>query len=321
MTGIEFAVSGYSSHDCSDFASGLIMPDGTAHIFAQAQLGANPSCMCRGGSGELYIGCEMEDRAQIIVLELHKAGIRRVDTFSVPGQGLCHIHCTEQGLVGCCYKTGDVFQVSRKGKLHWHWTPPTGHAHCSAQLKDGTIYWVDLFLDSAFFAKPEDLERGTTPRRIAFPAGSGPRQLLPLDEKHMLVVMETASTLGLLCATDAGWALSCVQSTTALAGENYPGGCCFVPGIGAFVANRGKDTVSLFRVEGQTLVRAGEWPVGGRWPRWISFSGNILACTCQKSNEVILLRWQNQTLHLTGKLPMNSPSCILLDRLSIGGSL
>ena len=178
-----------------------------------------------------------------------------------------------------------------------------------------------LKADAVFFSSPNALARGAEPRRVLLPAGSGPRQLLRLDGERMLVVMENSGCVGLLCAAGESWELTSLLPATALAGENYPGGCCFVPGVGAFVANRGRDTVALFSVEGRSLVPAGEWPVGGRWPRWTAFSGGLLACACQKSGEVVFLRWRDGALRPAGRMPMASPSCILLDRLAIGGSL
>lgn len=321
MTGIAFAASGYSAPGRPDFTAGIVTPDGAARVLIQARVGADPSCMCRGGSGELYLGCEMEHGAQIVVLDIRGAAVRRAGAFAVPGRGLCHIRWTGQGLVGCCYGSGDVFQTDGQGNLQWHWAPAAGHAHCSALLADGSVCWADLMADAVFFSSPKALARGAEPRRVLLPAGSGPRQLLRLDGERMLVVMENSGCVGLLCAAGESWELTSLLPSTALVGENYPGGCCFVPGVGAFVANRGRDTVALFSVEGRSLVPAGEWPVGGRWPRWTAFSGGLLACACQKSGEVVFLRWRDGALRPAGRMPMASPSCILLDRLAIGGSL
>lgn len=92
-------------------------------------------------------------------------------------------------------------------------------------------------------------------------------------------------------------------------GQNYPGGACLGPDGTLFVANRGADTVAALRAEGGALRLLGEWPAGGRWPRWTACRGGVVLAACQHSGRVCSYLWQSGRLRPAGALALEGASC------------
>jgi 6-phosphogluconolactonase (cycloisomerase 2 family) len=142
------------------------------------------------------------------------------------------------------------------------------------------------------------------------PTGSGPRHLLPYRGRYYVTAELSAEVL----VFDDAWRLvgstpvtrsetECLPSELAAAGDYL------------YVANRGPDTVAVFRIDGDLPTYVTEVPVG-HWPRHIALDGDLLYVANELSDELTTLRIDAATgIPATiARLSLPSPTCILLPR-------
>lgn len=304
-------LSGYSGAG-ADLLLASLAPDGTLAAGAALRSGENPSCLCAGARpGAFYAGCELPHGAAVLRLHAGAGGLALLARYPAPGAGLCHVLHTPAGVFGCCYGSGDVFLMAGDGRIVWRARPPQArHAHWGALTPDGRAFaWADLGADSVFFVPLRAGVPCGRPVQTALPTGSGPRQVLFLREGLAAVVLERGNGVALLCKGPGGWRAGPASPCTGAQGQNYPGGACLGPDGTLFVANRGADTVAALRAEGGALRLLGEWPAGGRWPRWTACRGGVVLAACQHSGRVCSYLWQSGRLRPAGALALEGASC------------
>lgn len=312
-------LSGYSAPGSgSDLLLAALDEDGKLELLYEHRLGTNPSCLCLGEDGLLYAGSELEDGAAVTAFDLSDGALRPVAEYRAPGTGLCHLLASPRGIFGCCYGSGSVFLLSYTGELLWQ-SPSVlgGHAHFSVRGRDGALWWADLGQDALLRIPLENgIPRGAE-ERYPMPRGTGPRQLLALDNGETAVINECSGSISFLSGFGREDRIQTVRATGAQR-ENYPGGACLMRDGTLLAANRGADTIAAFQNGKQGWFRAGEWPAGGSWPRWLCPHKQVLLACCQHTGAVCSHYWDGNRLHPADTLALSGASCavILPDRQS-----
>ncbi|MGO8961930.1 MAG: lactonase family protein [Streptosporangiaceae bacterium] len=139
------------------------------------------------------------------------------------------------------------------------------------------------------------------------PAGSGPRHVLPVGDRYYV----TAELTGEVLSYDQDWNFVGAVAASLTEGKNQPSELAS-DGRYLYVANRGPDAVSVFRLDRDLPRQVTEVPVGV-WPRHIYLDGELLYVANERSHEVITMRIDPQTgiparVQAVGA---PSPTCIL----------
>lgn len=154
----------------------------------------------------------------------------------------------------------------------------------------------------------------TLVRAIAAPASSGPRHFRPLGGDTVSAWLVGAELSGEVLVFEPDWTLRGTVPTTVSDKENL------VSEIATdaaehflYVANRGPDTVSVFRLGGQLPEYVTEVPTGA-WPRHILVDGDLLYVANQLSDEVTTMRIDPATgvPEVVDRLAVPSPTCVVL---------
>lgn len=126
------------------------------------------------------------------------------------------------------------------------------------------------------------------------PPGTGPRHAVCTPDHSIVLTGELAQTVvvGRLepeTGRVASW--RAVPSTGRRPAQpNYPGDLLAHPDGGVvYVANRGADTLAVFRVEGDELRFVEEVPAGVRWPQHLAFADGALLVAGRDSSAVVAL--------------------------------
>lgn len=118
------------------------------------------------------------------------------------------------------------------------------------------------------------------------PAGTGPRHLVFHPDGHAFATAELDSKV-LVLDPDLGH-LATVSATGARVPENYPSGLALSPDARfLYVANRGPDCLTVFAVEGTSLIPVTDEPCGGVWPRDLTFIDGMLYVANERSDTVV----------------------------------
>ncbi len=167
--------------------------------------------------------------------------------------------------------------------------------------------------------------RLSTHRRIALPAGSGPRHLTFHPSGRLAyLVNELASTITTLAWDAAAGALEPLATVATLPPEeadgtpNYPSEAVVSPdGRFLWVANRGHDSIALFTLDADAgrPRPAGTVPCGGHWPRDLALDpvgGRLYACN-ERSGDVTWFEVDPDSgqPHRAGSLPVPAASCVV----------
>ncbi|NLG24899.1 MAG: lactonase family protein [Clostridiales bacterium] len=316
-----FVASGYgngtSEHDIQLLE---LCRDGAMARLTGVCQGDCPSFLCLAGD-TLYALSELPEHARVTAYHLD-AGARtltRLAALDAPGSALCHIAAAGSAVYGACFGSGDCFALDGGlTRLLWRRAPQADartqpRAHwCAPDPWGDALYWADLGADEVRV----DTLRGGLPgggeTRIPLPAGSGPRQVVPLGPGHIAVVCEHDASVRLLRARDGRWAEEQVLTASACAEpRNYPGGAARLPDGSLLVANRGPNTIALLRRGEHAYEPAGEWEVGGDWPRHIACQGDYVLAACQNSGQIRSFAWDGGRLRPLGAYALPRAACVL----------
>nr|WP_206441166.1 lactonase family protein [Streptomyces boncukensis] len=196
---------------------------------------------------------------------------------------------------------------------------PSGQWLLSADLGTDSVWVYDLRAagPGVRLHRETRLRTGSGPRHLAFRPGAPDRASV------VYVVNELDSTLT-ACRWDAeGGALELLGVTRTLpdghGGEgNYPSALALSPdGRFAWAANRGDDSVALFRLDGEGGLPAlvTTVPCGGHWPRDLAVhpSGRWLYAANERSGDITWFAVDQETgvPHRTGALGLPAVSSVV----------
>ena len=186
------------------------------------------------------------------------------------------------------------------------------------------LYAVDLGLDRVLFYKPESRQDGFFLRddetALIFEPGSGPRHLVYGKTNLIYAITELTSQVSVFNLR-RGEASRPIQTLSLLpagfSGQSYAS-AVKISHNGRFLcaANRGHDSISVYRIEKNGLLQlAGCFPSGGKYPRDIAFShnGNFLFAANQNSDSVTVLQFDSRTGALSPPqqiLKLPKPVCL-----------
>ena len=295
---------------------------------------ANPTYLVAHPDQPWLFVVSESDPGEVSSVRLEDDGaLTLLSTVPTGGNGSCHVALTGDArhVLVADYGSGTVCSVpvGADGALgersgHWRATGSGPDAerqagpHAHQVVVDGDeVLVADLGTDQVHRLRVEPdgglVEAGPA---VPLPAGSGPRHLVVLED-HLVVATELSGELWLgRRASDGGWTevdrVPCTATTGD--GELYPS-ALRADGDTVLVANRGPGTVATFALdpEAGTLRLLDERPAGGRWPRDLVVTDDLLWVANQTDDVVTVLpRGADGGAAPVLLVPSPAPACVLL---------
>lgn len=239
-----------------------------------------------------------------------------VVTRTVPaaGEAPCHLTLLGRRVVVANYVSGTVAVLGPEGPEQVLEAAGSGprpqqngpHAHSSLLVDDTTLLTADLGADRV---RIHAVSGSTLTRTgaLAFPPGTGPRDLALLPNGDVLVLGELDGTLHL------------VRDLAIVASVTLPG---FVDGDHAsaiaardglvYCGVRGSNRIAVLRLTAEALEPVADLDCGGDWPRHLVLDGDLLHVANQRSHEVSSFRLGDDGLPvLLGSTSVPSPAFLL----------
>lgn len=295
----------------------------------------SPSYLIRHPSRPLIYAVSEAPESEVHTLELTSKGLRLLDSVPTGGVGACHLGFDDTGswVLVTHYSEGSVtsHRIHSDGTLepaaaHHHFLgtgadqarQDQSHAHHVSHIA-GQVAVCDLGADLIHRLRLDVEGRlGLADDPIRLPAGSGPRHLAVSDE-HLIIACELSGDVWLAHRREDDWELVYQASASAADQQVHPS-AIRVDGDQVFVANRGPDTFSVFRLDrsAHTLTRRVEVSSGGDWPRDLVLTDDAVWIANQSSDAVSVFRRvpakeaSTDEWVLDVQLPVPSPACIVL---------
>ncbi|WP_245734158.1 lactonase family protein [Lentzea jiangxiensis] len=294
----------------------------------------NPSFVVESRDGRFLYAVNETSRGEVTAIDATTLAV--VNKQPTGGADPCHLTLDPSGkfLVTADYSSGSlsVFPVGADGSLgartqkvqHQGSGPnkerqegPHAH-HVVFDVAGRYAAAVDLGADSVFVYS---LTGGKLTRvsQAKVKPGAGPRHIaFHPDGKTAYVANELDSTI-VTCSYANGTLTPGQVLPTVPSGSptNYPAEVLVsADGKHVYLSNRGHDSIAHFAVCGAGLTLVGHTPVGGRYPRHITFdpSGSFLFAANQNSNNVTSFAVNRATGELTpsgAPLQTPIPVCVL----------
>lgn len=312
----DFLVGGYGP-DMGGTASGMLWArsaaDGRLEIRGLAAELDSPAWITVDGP-RVFVALEGAGA----IVELERVGSRLAPVaHHVVGTYPCHIAAADGMPVVACYGDGTVWTPSgalegsgERGPLEAQDGP---HAHHVLRLADGRVLTLDLGTDLMHL---HHVEGGALVRydELAFPPGTGPRDLLVLPDGRLAVVGEWSCELLLL--EPMGTTFEIVQ-ILPLPGATPVDDQAAALGLSAdgrfvFAGIRGSNRIATLALDADAVRPVGWVPSGGDWPRHLVVDGEFVHVANQLSNAIATFRVQpDGTLAPAGEPVMvPSPTCL-----------
>ncbi|CAE6930263.1 7-bladed beta-propeller [Vibrio sp. B1REV9] len=259
----------------------------------------------------------------------------------INGDYPCHLDVHNRLLAVANYGSGNVsiYQLDEMGtpldlmtELYVEGQGPnlgrqtSPHAHQVTFLKHtNQLAVVDLGSDRVYlYDYNKDLSTFSLTQNIEMPAGSGPRHLMfNHDETLAYVVCELSETLVVLTKSGREWRPS--QELKLLENETTQEAAAAIrlslDQRFVYVSCRAQNKISVFKRQGEELVRAGTYYSGGAFPRdfVLSQDGQWLLAANQHSNSIVSFRCDRETGALSPSgysCEVGSPVCLIEKRTS-----
>jgi 6-phosphogluconolactonase (cycloisomerase 2 family) len=247
----------------------------------------------------------------VVALRLTAAGEGQVlARVATAGSAPCHLALVDGGrlLLAACYGDGvvSVHRLDADGlpaagtALPSPEPAPTGphpaqdgpHAHCSLEVGD-LLLVADLGTDRVLLYRRSGGGHAAD-GAIAVPAGTGPRDLLPLPSGAVLLLGEHDSRLHLLDLVHRRVVASVPTTADPTGGDQASG--MTVSGRRLTVGLRGSDRIALLRVgDDDVPVPVDSAVTGGTWPRHHALDGDRLLVANQRSGTITELPFRSDT--------------------------
>ncbi|MDE7330753.1 MAG: lactonase family protein [Lachnospiraceae bacterium] len=321
-----YLASGYSHGQKDDLILFRVSGSGKMEIISACRQGDSPSFLCTMGK-KIYAVSEQPAYAAVTAYILQKGKLAPVKRIEFAGAGLCHLYAGEKVLYASCYGSGHMYVLDdqlrdilychdgRKGfkgmASRMHWTVmPDRNTLLAADCGSSRVYVYSLRDGVPYGSVGE----------IPLKEGSGPRQIL-FDRKTESAVIVNEQEGTLLFAKSRFWEqktgnfpgelAESIPTTQRRSSGNYPGGACINSRGELFVANRGENTIGMFRLGGRCSY-LGEWDCSGIWPRYLhAAEENLLFAACERSGQVNSFLQRDGRLLLADSIPLSGAACVV----------
>ena len=262
--------------------------------------------------------CDDNSDSGVVTFDVLKDGslAQNDGIVSTKGEVACHILSSAGKLYCTNYISGSVILLPDKLVCHSGCgvnpvRQSSPHTHCVISSPDEKYVLVtDLGLDS-IFVYDKNLELKS---KAMVPGGHGARHILFSDDgKYLYCANELASTLSVFEYNDGKLTLIDTKSVLPedFKGESTASAIRSRDGF-VFVSNRGHDSISCMKFDGQTLSLQYTVDCGGQTPRDFNFAGDFLLSANQDSNNVTVFGYSCGKLQkIADEIKIDSPLCIL----------
>lgn len=257
-----------------------------------------------------------------------------LNTRPTGGAGPCHlvVHPAGGHLVTANYGSGSVtvHPLRADGRLgertdlvqHQGSGPRKGrqdgpHAHQVRVTPDGRyVLAVDLGADAIFVYRLDLATGKLSPAGKAHTEpGAGPRHLVFGPAHTVHVACELDSTVTSFSFANGVLTRRATIYSTVEGSGNYPSEIALSADARfVYLANRGRDLVTVFAVAGAKLRPMVDVPAGGAWPRHLAVVGGYLYVANQHSHQVVCFRLDPDTglpEPTRSALEVPNPACVL----------
>lgn len=252
---------------------------------------SSPSYLLRHGGGVVAAD---EANGRVVFFALEGGELVERGSRSTTGPNPCHLSVDDGLLFASNYGDGsiDVFAIAAdgaiEGPLQTLAAAGSGplpqqdgpHAHCTLPLPGGTVLSADLGTDRVHLHS----RHGEELRRIAsieLPAGTGPRDLLRLGSRTLLLG-EFGSRIFEIGADAVAGSGELVADPVE--GDQAAGLAVSDDGRFLYAGLRGSDRIAV--VDAVTLEPVAAVSCGGHWPRHLVVRGGLLLVANQLSGTV-----------------------------------
>lgn len=297
----DIIVSGYGTSQEKTITGYKIDIKGMKQIVWQACV-EQASFVCRW-KDYLFTVTETDDYSIVYLMKRSKEEYLLLDQKKLDGGALCHItySAKHNTLYGACYGTGTIFGVRVEGDhfgevifsevQHSPCGKSLTRAHCILlNAEENKLLTINIAFDEFIcYELPEGVP--VLLERIALPEGVGPRHVCYSPDETLFYVITEYSNEIYVYKTMGYQLLQRISTLPpAYSGKSNCSTLCMTKdGRYLYAANRGADTIALFRVDlnGQ-LEWIKDYPCGGKHPRHMILTDKdemLIICN-QYSNNV-----------------------------------
>lgn len=229
--------------------------------------------------------------------------------------GKCAAHfCTVGDAVYCAnYLSGSVIKIPDKvvfhsghGKNRDRQAAP--HPHFICETPDSLLLVCDLGTDK-IIVYTRELEKIN---EVTIGEGRGPRHLVVDKQTGYIYCANELSSSVTVLEYKEGYIHVLGEYSTLFKNnaENFPAAIRLYDNM-VFVSNRGDNSVSIFKIYGDSLELCTVTPCGGIWPRDINIFGGYLLCANEMSDDISVFKIEKETLKNCSSIKLKNPVCIV----------
>lgn len=298
----EFWVGGYGP-DMGGSADGISVArsreDGSLELVSLAS-DLHSSYLVASGK---HVYAAVEGRGEVASLRVEQGALVHDGTAASGGFAPCHLTVTGETLIAANYTSGSLGVVGLTDgavdalvqQLEGVGSGPREqqdgpHAHASLVIDDDTVVSLDLGSDAVVVHRLEG-GRLSPVSTVAFPPGSGPRDIVRLPSNLFLVLGELNGHVYLCEWVDGEFSIvESVAVPGAVEGDNGAGLSLGADARFAYVGLRGTNLISVVSIDGRSLAGVGSVSCGGNWPRHTTVDGDLLHVANQRSSTIASFR-------------------------------
>lgn len=240
--------------------------------------------------------------------------VNKSDIVSTKGIVPCHLEADGDVYV-VNYLSGNIVKLPEKVVTHsgkgvhpTRQTAPHTHFVCLSPDKN-RILCTDLGLDTIFLYDRDLTEKFS----VKVPEGSGARHLcFSKCGKYLYCVNELSNDISVFEYNDGNpKILGTYKALPDYTGQSTAA-AIRIKDEYLYISNRGADTISRFKIDGEKLILLENTDCGGVGPRDFEIIDNHIICTNEQSDSVTVLNLvDGKPLLTNSKIEIKAPLCVL----------